>query len=107
MRIHYYIVDKEKFKELKLYRCWLFLIIYFGEWLFALFSMVVSHFSFLISHFSYKAKTFDKGGKMCIINIAEVLFVVKTLIKKYIYIFFFGSVLDKIRLSSRSPTIKM
>ena len=42
--------------------------------------------SFVISHLSYKAKAFDKsfkGGKMCIVNIAKVLLVVKTLIKKY------------------------
>ena len=42
--------------------------------------------SFVISYLSYKAKAFDKsfkGGKMCIVNIAKVLLVVKTLIKKY------------------------
>ena len=35
------------------------------------------------------------------VNISKVLLVVKTLVKKY---YFFGSVLDKIRLSSRSAT---
>ena len=44
--------------------------------------------SFVISHLSYKAKAFGKsfkGCKMCIVNIAKVLLVVKTLIKKLLF----------------------
>ena len=40
-------------------------------------SFLNCHLSYVISHFLYRAKTFDKSfkvGKMCIINIAKVLF---------------------------------
>ena len=83
------------------------------------FKIVICHLSFLISHFSFLISYLSffiyhllfkqrllinllKGLKMCIINIANVLLVVKILIKKIL--FFWFSVLDKIRLSSRSAT---
>ena len=67
------------------------------------FSFVICHLSFLISHLSYKAKPFDesfKGGKICIINISKGFACGENFDKKYI----FDSVLDRIRMSSRSAT---
>ena len=67
------------------------------------FKIVIYHLSFLISHLSYKAKAFDKSfkdGKMC--QYCKSFTFGENFDKKYY--FFWFSVLDKIRLSSRSAT---
>ena len=66
-------------------------------------SFVTCHLSFVICHTKKRLLiNLLKGLKMCIINIAKVLLVVKTLIKKNI--FFFQVQFLRIRLLSRSAT---
>ena len=64
----------------------------------------MSVFKIVICYFSYKAKDFDKSfkrGKICIINITKTFTCGENFDKNF---FFSGSVLDRIRLLSRSAT---
>ena len=68
------------------------------------FKIVICHLSFAISHLSYKAKAFDKsfkGGKICSINISKGFACGENFDKKC---YILDSVLDRIRMSSRSAT---
>ena len=69
----------------------------------SMFKTVICHLSFVICHTKQRFLiNILKGGKMCIINIAKVLLVAITLMKKIL--FFFQVQFLRIRLLSRSAT---
>ena len=87
-----------KFCSYKLFISWRYYVM-------SKFKIVTCHFSFLISHFSYKAKAFGKsfkGVKNVYYQYYKSFNCGENFDKKIFFLLF--SVLDKIRLSSRSAT---